>query len=212
MTTTRRERPRPRGVDTEADLPLLSRTPRRWADRAARDLPAFLTDHAVCEQQAALTALHLVAHYPEDDALVRKMAALAAEEATHLVRVARVLHGRGLKLAGRRVNPYVAALHSRVRNGREPHRKVDRLLVGALIEARSCERFTRLLEVVGTADPEVASLLRDLGPAERRHWEMFHALAAREIEPEPFEARWREWLEWERAVMRDRGREPTVHG
>jgi tRNA-(ms[2]io[6]A)-hydroxylase len=192
------------------DLPLLCETPRGWAELAAADLPLFLADHAVCEQQAALTALNLIAHYPKDDELVQRMSSLAAEEATHLRRVARILHSRGLKLARRRPNPYVTELHSRATSDREPERKIDRLLVGALIEARSCERFTRLLELV--RDDEVAELLRDLGPAEKRHWEMFYGLAARELDAEALAVRWRGWLEWERSLMAELGRSPTVHG
>jgi len=200
------------GAATETPLPLLSNTPRSWAEIAVANLPVFLADHAVCEQQATLTALNLVAHYPLDDELVRKMTALAVEEATHLRRVTRLLHERGFQLARRRPNPYVQGLISRLRRDREQELKVDRLLVGALIEARSCERFTRLLEVVGASDPSLTRLLDDLGPAERRHWEMFFALAGREVRPEPLAGRWREWLEWEAELMSARGLEPTVHG
>ena len=193
-------------------LPLLVATPRSWAALAAKQLPAFLADHAVCEQQAALSALNLVAHYPDDDELVRRMTSLAAEEVSHLRRVARLLHARGLKLSRRRPNPFVNRLHSRIRKEREPELKIDRLLVGALIEARSCERFTRLLEELGDRDPEVADLLRDLGPAERRHWEAFFALAVREAPEGTIERRWRQWLEWESEVIASCGKLPTVHG
>ena len=96
-------------------------------------------------------------------------------------------------------------LRSRI-DSREPDLKVDRLLVCALIEARSSERFTRLLEAVGNSDPEIASLLHDLGPAEMRHWKLFHGLAAREIDPATLAARWGAWLEWERELTRGRNR------
>jgi len=191
-------------------LPLLHRTPGSWAELAARQLPTFLADHAVCEQQAALTGLNLVAHYPDDDELVRCMTSLASEEINHLRRVNRLLHRRGLKPARRRANPFVTRLRSRMVRHGEPALKIDRLLVGALIEARSCERFTRLLEVV--QDDEVAGLLRDLGPAEQRHWEMFYGLAARETDAATLAARWRGWLEWEGELMAGLGRDPTVHG
>jgi tRNA-(ms[2]io[6]A)-hydroxylase len=97
---------------------------------------------------------------------------------------------------------------------REPHLKVDRLLVGALIEARSCERFTRLLEALRAtgAEPDVARLLEDLGPAEARHWRTFHALAARELPAAELTERWRRWLEIERDASARGGRRPTVHG
>jgi len=191
-------------------LPLLHRTPASWAVLAASELPTFLSDHAICEQQAALTGLNLIAHYPDDDDLVQCMSSLAAEETVHLRRVTRLLHARSLCPARRRSNPYVQALLAEIDMSSEKRRKMDRLLVGALIEARSCERFTRLLDFV--ADEEVQSLLLDLGPAEKRHWEMFHRLASRTIEPTDFDRRWREWLSLEATLIRARGTSPTVHG
>jgi tRNA-(ms[2]io[6]A)-hydroxylase len=200
--------------DVFAELPLLSETPRVWAERAAGELAAFLADHAVCEQQAALFALSLVGHYPEDRELVDKMSALAAEEAVHLRRVAAALERRDAHPDRRRANPWVQALRQHMETDSEPLLKVDRLLVGALIEARSCERFTRLLEFLAEtgADPDVARLLEDLGPAEARHWQTFHALAARELPPEELAPRWRRWLEIERDATARGGRRPTVHG
>jgi tRNA-(ms[2]io[6]A)-hydroxylase len=194
----------------ELDLPLLHATPRSWAELAAADLPAFLADHAVCEQQAALAALGLVGHYPGDAELVERMTSLAAEEISHLRRVCALLHRRGLEPAKRRPNPWVRELLSHQETDREPELKVDRLLVCALIEARSCERFSRLLEVV--EDPEVASLLRDLGPAEHRHWRVLFTLAARELPREQLDPRWRRWLEVEARLTARGGRRPVVHG
>ncbi len=193
-----------------ADLPLLSPTPRRWAELAHARLDVFLADHAVCEQQAALSALSLVAHYPEDEELVERMTALAIEEVSHLRRVATLLRRRRIAPSRRRGNPYVQALRKKMAVGREPQLKTDRLLVGALIEARSCERFTRLLE--RTDDPELRPLLHDLGPAEKRHWLLFHRLAQRDRDPEEFAKRWRRWLAVERDIAATRGVEPTVHG
>jgi tRNA-(ms[2]io[6]A)-hydroxylase len=192
------------------ELPLLRPTPPGWAELAARRLELFLADHAVCEQQAALTALNLIARYPEDDELVRSMSEIAAEEVVHLRRVIRLLHSRGGRPSRRRRNPYVQGLRVRMTRDREPELKVDRLLVGALIEARSCERFSLLLERLD--DAEVVPLLRDLGPAEKRHWQTFHGLAARELESSAFERRWRRWLEHEDRLVAGLGREATVHG
>lgn len=197
---------------TETTLPLLYATPPTWARLAADHLPAFLADHAICEQQAALSALNLVAHYPEDDELVRRLSALAQEEVSHLRRVAELLRQRGLSPSRRRANPWVKALHSRIGSEREMLLKVDRLLVGALIEARSCERFTLLAHELRERDPEVAALLHDLGPAERRHWEMFHGLAARDADPAWLADHWRGWLEFERDLASSYGVRPTVHG
>ncbi len=192
------------------DLPLLSRTPRRWAELAHERLDVFLADHAVCEQQAALSALSLIGHYPEDEELVERMTALAIEEVSHLRRVAGLLRKRGVQPGRRRSNPYVQGLRSRMATVREGDLKLDRLLVCALIEARSCERFTRMLEVV--EEPELRDLLHDLGPAEERHWRMFWRLAERETETARLRERWQRWLEIERDLMGRLGVGPTVHG
>lgn len=194
------------------ELPLLGETSRSWAELAAADLAAFLADHAVCEQQAALTALNLAAHYPDDAELVDRMSALAAEEVSHYRRVTGLLRRRGLAPTRRRPNPYVQALRERLRNVQEPELKTDRLLIGALIEARSCERFSLLLEVLADNDEEVSALLRDLGPAEKRHWGIFHGLAARGTEPSALAARWQSWLAFEAELMAGRGHSPRVHG
>jgi tRNA-(ms[2]io[6]A)-hydroxylase len=212
-----------------AELPLLSKSPDGWAELAAGELVAFLADHAVCEQQAALFALSLVGHYPEDRELVDKMSALAAEESVHLRRVAAALARRDAHPDRRRANPWVGRLRGHMETDREPWLKIDRLLVGALIEARSCERFTRLLEVLRErgeeAEADVVRLLEDLGPAEARHWRMFHALASRDadsegadggigprLDPGALAVRWQRWLEFERVATAHGGQRPSVHG
>lgn len=193
-----------------AALPLLHSTPRSWAEIAAANLPEFLADHAVCEQQVAVYALSLAGYYPDDAELVERAAALAAEEVQHFRRVVAILRRRGWPLGGRRKNPWAQSLRARIVQGREPWTKVDRLLFGAIIEARSCERFTRLLEVVD--DREVADLLADLGPAERRHWELFYRLAGRETDAGALTVRFQGWLEFEAHLARGLGTSPAVHG
>lgn len=193
-------------------LPLLHPTPRSWAELAASRLPEFLADHAVCEQQVAVYALSLAGYYPDDAELVERAAALAAEEVQHFRRVVAILRKRDWPLGGRRRNPWAQALRSQIVPGREPWTKVDRLLFGAMIEARSCERFTRLLEVIETQDREVAHLLADLGPAERRHWELFHRLASREVDETALAVRFQRWREFEADLARGLGISPAVHG
>ena len=199
-------------AEVMAELPLLVATRPGWAALAAANLPQFAADHAVCEQQVAMYALSLAGYYPDDLELVRKAAALAAEEVQHFRRVVAILEKRGWPLAGRRTNRWAQALRQRIEAGREPWTKVDRLLFGALIEARSCERFTLLLDRIRGEDDELARLLDDLGPAEKRHWEMFRELAARDVPAEALAARFRGWLEFERDLQASLGVEPTVHG
>jgi tRNA-(ms[2]io[6]A)-hydroxylase len=202
----------PLHAEVLAELPLLVPSRPGWAALAAADLPAFVADHAVCEQQVAMYALSLAGYYPDDLELVRKAGALAAEEVQHFRRVVAILERRGWPLAGRRANRWAQALRQRIEAGREPWTKVDRLLFGALIEARSCERFTLLLDEIRDSDDELARLLDDLGPAEKRHWEMFRELAARDVGEEALAARFRGWLEFERDLQVSLGVEPTVHG
>lgn len=193
-----------------AALPLLHPTPRSWAELAAANLPEFLADHAVCEQQVAMYALSLAGYYPDDVELVERVAALAAEEVQHFRRVVTILRQRAWPLGGRRKNRWAQSLRERIVAGREPWTKVDRLLFGALVEARSCERFTRLLEIV--EDQEVALLLADLGPAERRHWELFYKLAGRGVEADALASRFLGWREFEAELARSLGVSPAVHG
>src|SRR3954469_17669628 len=193
-----------------AELPLLHSTPRSWAELAAANLPEFLADHAVCEQQVAMYALSLAGYYPDDVELVERVAALAAEEVQHFRRVVAILRQRGWPLGGRRKNPWVQSLRDRIVPRGDSWAKVDRLLFGALVEARSCERFTRLLEVL--EDQKVATLLAALGPAERRHWELFYKLAGRGTDPDALAARFLGWREFEAELARGLGVSPTVHG
>jgi tRNA 2-(methylsulfanyl)-N6-isopentenyladenosine37 hydroxylase len=203
--------PEPSGyAEVYAALPLLHPTPRSWAELASANLPEFLADHAVCEQQVAMYALSLAGYYPNDVELVERVAGLAAEEVQHFRRVVAILKQRGWPLVGRRKNRWVQSLRERIVAGREPWTKVDRLLFATLVEARSCERFTRLLEVV--EDQEVALLLADLGPAERRHWELFYKLAGRGVAADALAARFLGWREFEAELARGLGVSPTVHG
>lgn len=213
MKPTHDRDPAPSPIDfaeVYAGLPLLHATPRSWAELAAANLPELLADHAVCEQQVAMYALSLCAYYPQDAELVENAAALAAEEVQHFRRVVGILTRRGWPLGGRRKNRWAQSLRERIAVGREPWTKVDRLLFGALVEARSCERFTRLAEVV--EDAEVIRLLADLGPAERRHWELFYRLAGREVEEGKLADRFLGWREFEADLARGLGVAPAIHG
>ncbi len=202
----------PAQPDVRNDLPLKHWTPTSWAQLAAQNLDLFLADHAICEQQAALFGLSLIGHYPGDDELVDKMSALAAEEVSHLRRVTLLLRKRGHRPSKKRSNPWVQGLRRQIESHREALLKVDRLLVGALIEARSCERFSCLMQTLGEEEADVRSLLFDLGPAEKRHWQMFFQLAQRHLPPPELEPRWQRWLEIEAELSAAGGIEPTVHG
>jgi tRNA-(ms[2]io[6]A)-hydroxylase len=154
-----------------------------WVEAAMRDLDRVLVDHAHCEMKAASNALSLATRHPERLALVRALTDLAREEIEHFQRALSVLEARGLALGAPPVDEYAAALRqaavesSRGRSDRFGT-LVDRLLVGALIEARSCERFKLLaaaLQVAGEA--EIGAFYTELLAAEARHHRSFVDLA-----------------------------------
>jgi tRNA-(ms[2]io[6]A)-hydroxylase len=159
-------------------------TDEAWAAAAMRDVDAVLVDHAHCEMKAASNALSLAARHPQDVHLVRALTDLAREEIDHFQRVLAVLAERGVPLGPPPVDAYAAELRRAVQAApREPGLSglVDRLLVGALIEARSCERFKLLAEATAGDDAhrEVHAFWSELLAAEARHYRTFVELAVR---------------------------------
>jgi tRNA-(ms[2]io[6]A)-hydroxylase len=153
-----------------------------WAPAAMRDAGAILVDHAHCELKAAANALSLVARHPGDAWLSRALTDLAREEIEHFQRVVDVLAARGVAMGSPPVDAYAAALRRAVHElPRDPAMPllVDRLLVGALIEARSCERFQLLAAAAEGEDAELHALWRELLASEARHYRTFVDLAVR---------------------------------
>jgi len=159
-------------------------TDEAWTAGALRDVGAVLVDHAHCEMKAASNALSLAARHPEDVEIVRALSDLAREEIEHFQRVLSLLSARGLSLGRPPVDVYAAGLRGAVRTlprARGATPLVDRLLVAALIEARSCERF-KLLSSATTSDPaqrELHALWEELLASEARHYRTFVGLAVR---------------------------------
>lgn len=155
-------------------LHLQSETADSWFKQVDSDLEAILIDHAHCEKKAAGTALNLMFAYVEDLELCREMTEIVNEELEHFHMVIELLERRGTKF--RRLTPssYGRKLNDLVRK-QEPHKAVDRLLVAGLIEARSCERFSKLAEHVD--DTELADFYRSLFESEARHHTVYTRLA-----------------------------------
>src|SRR5579872_1296121 len=126
-------------------LGLLAPTNAGWIDAANADLASVLVDHMHCEKKAAATALSLINRYADDGALVERLLAMAQEELAHCATVHAVLRARGIGVTHDRGDAYAQQLQSHIRRP-DPVRKLDSLLVAAIIEARSCERFT-ILEI-----------------------------------------------------------------
>jgi tRNA 2-(methylsulfanyl)-N6-isopentenyladenosine37 hydroxylase len=153
-----------------------------WAVRAADQLDRVLVDHAHCEMKAASTALSLAARCLDAPHAVAPLVRLAREELDHFERVLAELGRRGLELGPPPVDGYAAELRRRARESgrtdRSEHVLVDRLLVGALIEARSCERFQLLAaELAARGQTDEALLYRELMASEARHYTALRELA-----------------------------------
>lgn len=157
-----------------------------WAQHAVSHSDELLVDHAHCELKAATNAMSLVVRYPANPALVEAMTALAAEELEHFQRVHQVLVRRGVSLGFPPANPYAAALRTAAGALPSRHKEafvlVDRLLIGALIEARSCERFKLVANELACRDmtteqAELHAFYEELFACEARHYRTYIDLA-----------------------------------
>lgn len=167
-------------------LCLRAATDEAWAREAVKDLDAVLVDHAHCEMKAATNALSLVVRHPADLELVRSLTAIAQEELEHFDRVVAFLGQRGLALGIPPVDDYAAQLR-RAMNAlpaSDLPLVTNRLLVGALIEARSCERFKLLLAALPESTPdELRVFYQELFECEARHYRDYIDLAKRAAGP-----------------------------
>ncbi len=196
------------------ELPLLSRTPDGWADEVLRDLLALLSDHAHLEKKAAANALELLNRWPEPsrpEEWTQTLAAVADDEASHLNGVIRLLTQRGGRLERAHRNEYARRLRQHVRKGRGHEELLDRLLVSALIELRSCERFEILARHCEDRDPVLARFYRRLWSSEFGHYRVFLRLAECVVSPAEVEARWREMLRIEAETMATQPPGPRMH-
>jgi len=152
-------------------------TPHSWLESAVRAWPALLLDHAYCEKKAASSALALIFAYPEwqrDNLVLARLARLAREELRHFEQVTRLMQRLGVPFQRLRPGRYAGALRAALRT-HEPQRRMDLLLVSALIEARSAERFRLLAPRLAG---ELGGFYADLARSEARHGELYWELAA----------------------------------
>ena len=201
----------------DADLPLRYATPDEWAPQVMRDPLALLNDHAHLEKKAAANALELLNRFPEPNPpenWVAAMTAVARDEVEHLAVVSRILARRGGKLTRQHRNEYASRLRDLVRMGTGPGELVDRLMISALIEARSCERFKLLASACDggeNGDKELAKLYRGLWASEHGHYRTFIQLAE-QIQPEKLVAkRWDEMLDAEADIIAKQPPGPRMH-
>jgi len=158
---------------TDINKYLLCETPKEWLNYALENQQILLIDHAHCEKKAASTALSLMYRYVDRSELLHKMAQLAREELLHFEQVLQILESRQINYCHLTPSRYATGLRDHIRT-HEPARLVDTLITGALVEARSCERFAALAPLL---DEELNRFYTSLLRSESRHFLDYLALA-----------------------------------
>lgn len=187
-------------TDTKNILGLKLVTDPRWVDLASISLEEILTDHAWCEQKAANSCISLIQKYNDKEKLVNDLSPIVTEEWGHFRQVLAELRKRKLQLGKQRKDEYVNKLLDFQKKGGSPEeRLLDQLLIMALIEARSCERFKRLSE--GLEDKYLKNFYRKFMESEAGHYTLFINLADAYIDKQKVRKRWKEWIAYETGVM-----------
>jgi tRNA 2-(methylsulfanyl)-N6-isopentenyladenosine37 hydroxylase len=172
---------------------LLARTPASWVDRAVVQWRELLVDHATCEKKAASSALALIFAYPESRALTSALSRLAREELRHFEQVQALMESLDVPFVRQQPGRYAAGLRAAMRTT-DPARKLDLMLSGALIEARSCERFELLAPRLPSPLGEFYGRLQS---AEARHFELYLHFAEQQANGEDWRARFHTLAECE---------------
>lgn len=186
-------------------------TPARWAKEAYSDVHALLSDHAYLERKAASNALDLLNRWPEPGLpvpWVDTVAAIAQDEANHLVQVLRLLAQRNGHLARNHKSDYAAGLRELVRRGRGKEELLDRVLISGLIELRSFERFELLSE--HGKDPELCAFYKALAISESGHYKVYLQLG-KKVLPRALAVRWSELLDTEAKIIQRQAPGPGIH-
>jgi tRNA-(ms[2]io[6]A)-hydroxylase len=176
-------------------------TPEEWLDAACERLPEMLIDHANCELKAASTALGFLYRYPDRTALVQRMSRLAREELRHFEQVRSIMDDMDIPFERLSASRYAGGLREAARKD-EPHKLLDLLLIGALIEARSCERFAK---IAPRLPDRLGKFYGGLLASEARHFEHYIAFAKSEcgVDDEVIEQRLGELKAIEAALIRE---------
>jgi tRNA-(ms[2]io[6]A)-hydroxylase len=174
----------------------------RWVNIAEKNIGEILIDHAFCEQKAATNGISLIVQYPEKEKIVEVVTPIVTEEWAHFRMVLREMEKRGYKLGPKRADKYVIELFKLERKGDKKERQLmDKLLIAALIEARSCERFRLLSENI--SDLELRDFYRELMISEAGHYRTFLDLAKEYMPEEEVKKRWEEMLIAEAEILKN---------
>lgn len=183
----------------------------RWVNIAEKNIKDILIDHAFCEQKAASTAISFIVTYPEYSDLVTAMIALVKEEISHFQLVHQKILDRGYVLGRERKDNYVLEIMNFFsKNVSREKRLIQRLLIAALIEARSCERFKVLSENIN--DQELAKFYKDLMVSEANHYTMFLNFARKYGNRKEVDSMWKNLLLYEAKVISKYGKTSHIHG
>ena len=183
----------------------------RWANIAEKNIEEILTDHAWCEQKAASSAISMTVHYPEKSELVEAMLELAKEELEHYQMVHKRILDRGLVLGKPRRDEYVRQLMTFFpKDGAREDKLVHELLISAMIEARSCERFRVLSENI--EDKDLAAFYHELMISEANHYTLFLGFARLYAGRKKADTKWNALLDFEAEIMSNLGNEEKIHG
>jgi tRNA-(ms[2]io[6]A)-hydroxylase len=174
----------------------------RWVNIAGKSISDILDDHAWCEQKAATSGISLIITFPEYSQMVEEVSEMVAEEWSHFERVLRELKARGLKLGRCRKDEYVLKLNKLERKGgSRAEQLMEKLLICAMVEARSCERFKLLYE--NLEDPGLKKFYYEFMVSEAGHYTRFLALAKNCMPEETVRRRWEEILAGEAEILRN---------
>lgn len=188
-------------MEQKTTLGLKLKTDPRWVNIAEKKIEDILVDHAYCEQKAASSCISLIVTYPEKELLVETLTPVVAEEWSHFERVLEELKKRGFTLGRQRKDEYVIALNQCLKKGGSRDQQLlEKLLLNALIEARSCERFKLLSENI--SDDSLKKFYYELMVSEAGHYHNFIALAEEYLPADQVRTRWQELLIQEAAIMR----------
>lgn len=189
-------------------LHLHSTSPDRWLKQVDENLNTILIDHAHCEQKAASTAMNLMFEYVENDALTSTMTEIVNEELEHFHMVRKILKERQVRFIKLKPGTYGRKLKELCRR-QEPHKAIDHLLVAALIEARSCERFVLLRDHL--QDPTLSEFYGSLYESEARHHATYVRLALDYGNQEDVHRRLEELAAAEAEIIAEGYEQPRVH-
>jgi tRNA-(ms[2]io[6]A)-hydroxylase len=192
-------------------LGLQFETATSWAEIAKDNLQQILTDHAFLEQKAASNAVSIIINYSEETELVKEMSNIAIEEMQHFKMVHLLMVKRGMVLGREQKNDYAIRLQKFFNKTKDrTDALIQRLLVAALIEARSCERFKVFSE--NMEDEELSKFYNNLMISEAGHYTTFLQFAREYQDREIVDKKWNDLLAFEAELMRERGKKATIHG